>query len=154
MNSWVRGPIHGCFRASESSQGGRVIAVAEESPYSGPNGGPSRSDRRPPARRQVAVAIQNRPGDPRGQGRGAPRVVASGRGAVAEQILRIAFDRGVKVRSDADLAEILATIEVESEIPLEALAAVAEILSYVYRTQSTFTSATVTSARVTPESGA
>ena len=95
-----------------------------------------------------------RPGDPRGHGRGAPRVVASGRGAVAEQILRIAFDRGVKVRSDADLAEILATIEVESEIPLEALAAVAEILSYVYRTQSTFTSATVTSARVTPESGA
>ena len=63
-------------------------------------------------------------------------MVASGRGALAEQILRIAFDRGVKVRNDADLAEILATIEVESEIPLEALAAVAEILSYVYRTQS------------------
>ena len=134
--------------------GGRVIAVAEESPYSGPNGGPSRSARRQPARRQVAVAIQNRPGDPRGHGRGAPRVVASGRGALADQILQIAFDRGVKVRSDADLAEILATIEVESEIPIEALAAVAEILSYVYRTQSTVTSSTVTSARVAPESGA
>ncbi len=128
--------------------------MAEESPYSGPNGGPSRSDRHQPARRQVAVAIQNRPGDPRGHGRGAPRVVASGRGALAEQILQIAFDRGVKVRSDADLAEILATIEVESEIPIEALAAVAEILSYVYRTQSTVTSSTVTSARVAPESGA
>jgi flagellar biosynthesis protein len=81
-------------------------------------------------------------------------VVASGRGALADQILQIAFDRGVKVRSDADLAEILATIEVESEIPIEALAAVAEILSYVYRTQSTVTSSTVTSARVAPESGA
>ena len=119
--------------------------MAEESPYSGPR----RSDRGQPARRPVAVAIQDRPGDPRGQGRAAPRVVASGRGALAEQILQIAFDRGVKVRNDADLAEILATIEVESEIPLEALAAVAEILSYVYRTQST-----VASAAVAPESGA
>ena len=134
------GPIQGCSRVSESSRGGCVTAVAEESPYSGPSG----SDRRQPARRQVAVAIQDRPGDPRGQGRAAPRVVASGRGALAEQILQIAFDRGVKVRNDADLAEILATIEVESEIPLEALAAVAEILSYVYRNQST----------VAPESGA
>ena len=76
-------------------------------------------------------------------------MVASGRGALAEQILQIAFDRGVKVRNDADLAEILAAIEVESEIPLEALAAVAEILSYVYRTQSK-----AAPARVEPESGA
>ena len=128
--------------------------MAEEFPYpgpnGGPNGGPSGSDRRQPARRQVAVAIQNRPGDPRGQGRAAPRVVASGRGALAEQILRIAFDRGVKVRNDADLAEILATIEVESEIPLEALAAVAEILSYVYRTQAQAAPARAAPAKAAP----
>jgi flagellar biosynthesis protein len=62
--------------------------------------------------------------------------VASGRGAVAEQILGIAFERGVRVRADADLAEILAAVEVDSEIPLQALAAVAEILSYVYRANS------------------
>jgi flagellar biosynthesis protein len=65
---------------------------------------------------------------------GAPRVVASGRGAVAEQILQIAFERGVKVRTDSDLAEILAAVEVDSEIPLVALAGVAEILRYLYRT--------------------
>ena len=65
----------------------------------------------------------------------APRVLASGRGAVAEQILRIAFDRGVKVREDADLAEILSAIDVDSLIPLEAFAAVAEILAYVYRAE-------------------
>lgn len=64
-----------------------------------------------------------------------PRVTASGRGAVAEQILRIAFDRGIKVREDADLAEILAAIDVDSLIPLEAFAAVAEILAYVYRAE-------------------
>lgn len=62
-----------------------------------------------------------------------PRIVATGQGAVAEQILRIAFDRGVRVRRDGDLAEVLSALEVESEIPLEALAAVAEILNYVYR---------------------
>jgi flagellar biosynthesis protein len=63
----------------------------------------------------------------------APTVLASGRGSVAEQILAIAFAQGIKVREDADLAEILAAVDVDSEIPLEALAAVAEILSYVYR---------------------
>ncbi len=70
---------------------------------------------------------------------GAPKITAKGRGAIAEQILQIAFDRGIKVRSDADLAEILEAVEVDSIVPLEALAAVAEILSYVYRTQNSVT---------------
>lgn len=69
-------------------------------------------------------------------GQAAPRVTASGRGAVAEQILQIAFERGVKVRTDSDLAEILAAVEVDSEIPLAALAGVAEILRYLYRTDA------------------
>ena len=63
----------------------------------------------------------------------APRVVASGRGYVAEQIIAIAFANGVKVREDANLANILAAVDINSEIPLEAFAAVAEILSYVYQ---------------------
>lgn len=62
-----------------------------------------------------------------------PKVVASGRGAMAEQILALAFANGVRVREDADLAEILASVDVDTEIPLEAFAAVAEILAYVYR---------------------
>ena len=67
---------------------------------------------------------------------GTPKVTASGRGAVAEQILQIAFERGIKVRKDSDLAEILSVVEVESEIPLAALAGVAEILRYLYQTDS------------------
>jgi flagellar biosynthesis protein len=63
----------------------------------------------------------------------APRVSASGRGAVAEQILEIAFAKGIPVREDPDLAQILAAVEVDSVIPVDALAAVAEILSYLYR---------------------
>ena len=79
----------------------------------------------------IAVAL-----DSDAQRRRAPRVIAKGRGALADQILQIAFERGIKVRSDADLAEILGAVELDSEIPLEALAAVAEILSYVYRAQA------------------
>ncbi len=79
----------------------------------------------------VALNYKNQQGvaDPRR----APRVTASGKGAVAEQILEIAFARGIPVREDPDLAEILATVDVDSEIPVDALSAVAEILSYLYR---------------------
>lgn len=77
---------------------------------------------------QVAVALSYEKGtDP------APRVVASGRGMVAEQILQLAFANGIKVREDADLAELLATVELDTVIPLEAFAAVAEIIAYLYR---------------------
>jgi len=75
-----------------------------------------------------AVAIQGFPADG-----GGPRVVAAGRGALAEKIIEIAFANGVKVREDADLAELLSVLDPESDIPIEALAAVAEILAYVYR---------------------
>ena len=76
----------------------------------------------------VAVALSYDIG-----GADAPKVVAGGRGAVAEQILNIAFAQGVKVREDKDLANLLSTIDIDSEIPLEAFAAVAEILAYVYK---------------------
>ncbi len=76
----------------------------------------------------VAVALKYDPVRSR-----APRVVATGRGAVAEAILAVAFAQGVKVREDADLVEILSAVELGEEIPVEAFVAVAEILSYVYQ---------------------
>ena len=63
----------------------------------------------------------------------APKVVAAGRGNTAEQILEIAFAQGIKVREDADLAQLLSAVDEDSEIPLDAFAAVAEILVYLYR---------------------
>ena len=63
----------------------------------------------------------------------APKVVAAGRGTTAEQILEIAFAQGIKVREDADLAQLLSAVDENSEIPLDAFAAVAEILVYLYR---------------------
>ena len=64
--------------------------------------------------------------------------MASGKGTFAEQILEIAWTNDIKVREDADLAEVLTAIDVESEIPIEAFAAVAEILSYVYKANAGF----------------
>ena len=81
----------------------------------------------------LAIALDAKPGPDGRDRQRAPRVVASGRGPVAEQILAIAFEQGVPVREDADLAQILSTLDIESEVPIDALAAVAEILSYVYR---------------------
>ncbi len=79
-------------------------------------------------KRDLAVALSYRPD----RGDEGPRVVASGRGELARQILDLAFAAGVKVREDADLVEILAAVDVDSPVPLEALMAVAEILTYVY----------------------
>ena len=63
----------------------------------------------------------------------APTVSAAGRGKIAEQILQLAFENGIKVREDKALSEMLAKIELDSPIPSEAFLAVAEILTYVYR---------------------
>ncbi|GAA0577462.1 EscU/YscU/HrcU family type III secretion system export apparatus switch protein [Caenispirillum bisanense] len=87
----------------------------------------SRAQQTPP-QRAVAVALAWNP-----EHDTAPRVTASGRGAVAEQILQLAWANGVRVREDADLAQILAAIDLDMEIPVEAYAAVAEIMLYVYR---------------------
>lgn len=90
------------------------------------------------ARTPIAIALdaKGRDGALRPK---SPRVVATGHGAVAEQILAIAFEKGVPVREDSDLAQILAAVELDAEIPIDALAAVAEILSYVYRANRTWT---------------
>lgn len=85
------------------------------------------------AKPAIAVALDYKNKQGVADAKRAPRVTASGRGAVAEQILEIAFAKGIPVRQDPDLAEILATVDIDSEIPVDALSAVAEILSYLYR---------------------
>jgi flagellar biosynthesis protein len=82
------------------------------------------ADRRQP----LAIALRHREGAPT-----APRIVASARGFAAERILDLAFANGVKVREDADLAEMLAAVDIGDEIPFAAFSAVAEILAYIYR---------------------
>ncbi len=90
----------------------------------------------PKDRVPVAVALEHKARmgvADAGKAKSSPRVVATGRGSVAEQILEIAFANNVPVREDPDLVELLAAVELEAEIPVDAIAAVAEILSYIYR---------------------
>jgi len=63
----------------------------------------------------------------------APIVLAKGQGEIAERIVAIAKEHGLEIRQDADLLQILKTVEINQEIPIEAFAAVAEIISYIYR---------------------
>ena len=79
-------------------------------------------------KRQKAVALEQQ--DDR---QNIPRITASGSGANAEKILRLAFDNDVKVRKDEELVEILSKFDVDNLIPIDALGVVSEILSHVYR---------------------
>src|SRR5436190_7812029 len=63
----------------------------------------------------------------------APKIAAKGKGYIAEQILELAKKHNIEIREDKDLVVLLSKLEVDSFIPIEAYAAVAEILAYVYK---------------------
>jgi flagellar biosynthesis protein len=66
----------------------------------------------------------------------APRVVAMGRGWLGQKIIEIAEAHGVPLQHDAALAEALATVELEAEIPEDLYRAVAIVIGYVLRTNA------------------
>ena len=63
----------------------------------------------------------------------APRVVASGKGSMAERILEVARERGVPVREDSDLVQLLGAVDIGTEIPVDLYTVVAELLTCLYR---------------------
>jgi flagellar biosynthesis protein len=67
---------------------------------------------------------------------GAPKVIAAGAGLIADRIVEIAREQGVPVREDPALAEALARLELEQEIPTELFVAVAEVLVWAYGLES------------------
>jgi flagellar biosynthesis protein len=62
----------------------------------------------------------------------APKMVAKGRGKVAEKIVEIAREHNVPIKEDKDLVEFLSTLDLYQEIPQELYKAVAEILAFIY----------------------
>lgn len=62
----------------------------------------------------------------------APVVTAKGQGEIASKIIALAQENNIEIRQDADLLQILKTVNIDEEIPIEAFAAVAEIISYIY----------------------
>ncbi len=62
----------------------------------------------------------------------APKVVAKGRGYIAESIERIAKEYDIHIERDAELADSLYRLKLDEEIPEELYEAVAKILAYIY----------------------
>ena len=62
----------------------------------------------------------------------APKVIAKGKGLVAEQILAMADEYGIPLREDPDLVTLLSQLELGTEIPSNLYVAVAEVLAFAY----------------------
>ena len=63
----------------------------------------------------------------------APKVVAKGRGHVAENILAAAQKNAVPVYQNKTLVNMLMALEIDREIPPELYRTIAEVMAYVYR---------------------
>ncbi len=63
----------------------------------------------------------------------APLILASGRGAIADEILRIAEENKIPLYENRDLANMLAKLEIDTEIPPQLYVLVAEVLFFVYK---------------------
>jgi flagellar biosynthesis protein len=63
----------------------------------------------------------------------APRVVAKGKGMVAEQIIAKAKEHGVYVHESPELVALLTQVDIDEHIPPQLYMAVAELLAWLYR---------------------
>ena len=77
------------------------------------------------AREAVALAY--------GQTDAAPRVVARGKGLIAEQIIAKAREHGVYVHESPELVALLTQVDIDEHIPPQLYLAVAELLAWLYR---------------------
>lgn len=81
--------------------------------------------------RRKAVALGYDPGKD-----SAPQVLAKGSGYVADRIIELAKEKGVKFYEDAALVEALSVIDVGQDIPEELYRVVAEVLAFIYSIDS------------------
>lgn len=77
--------------------------------------------------RALAVALAYAPGD------AAPRVVARGKGLIAEEIINRAKSHGVYVHESPELVTLLLQVDLDEHIPPQLYVAVAELLAWLYR---------------------
>ena len=74
---------------------------------------------------KISVALEYTPGEE------APKIIASGKGALAERIIDKAKEADVPVYQDSKLANTLSKLEIGDMIPPELYGVVAEILVFV-----------------------
>jgi len=78
-----------------------------------------------PTKNAIALAYQS--------GDMAPKVVAKGRGMVAEQIIERAKEHGVFIHESKELVALLSQVELDDHIPPALYRAVAELLAWIHR---------------------
>jgi flagellar biosynthesis protein len=78
-----------------------------------------------PTREAIALAYQ--------QTDAAPRVVAKGKGLIAEAIIARAKEHGVFVHESPELVALLTQVDIDQHIPAQLYMAVAELLAWLYR---------------------
>ena len=68
-----------------------------------------------------------------GNSSGAPKVVAKGRGLIAQAIIERARQHGIYVHESEELVGMLMQVELDQQIPPQLYLAVAELLAWLYR---------------------
>ena len=81
-------------------------------------------------KQQSAVALAYQGGDP------APKVVAKGKGLLAEQIIERAREAGVFVHESKELVALLMEVDLDRQIPPSLYRAIAELLAWLYYVES------------------
>lgn len=84
----------------------------------------------PESPRAEAIALTYSAGD------SAPRVVAKGRGLIAQEIIARAREAGVYVHESPELVALLMQVDLDSHIPPQLYVAVAELLAWLYRIEN------------------
>ena len=79
---------------------------------------------------QQAVALAYQSGAP------APKVVAKGRGLVAEQIINVAQEAGVFIHESKELVSLLMDVDLDQQIPPTLYRTIAELLAWLYHIES------------------
>jgi flagellar biosynthesis protein len=62
----------------------------------------------------------------------APKIISSGKGCIAEMIIKKARQENIPIREDKDVVQVLAELNIGDEIPEELYTVIAEILSFFY----------------------
>jgi len=82
-------------------------------------------------RQKKAVALKYQP-----KSDNAPKVIAKGKGKVADKIIEIAREHNLYVHNDPDLIEILSQLDINEQIPPDLYVVIAELLTFVYSLNS------------------